>query len=144
MEKGQLELQAAVRSFPGFGHVVETHQLVLERAAKQLGVEPSRTRHTGSDGVLLLSSLQPGKASNYFRSYRAPHVPVMTQVRYARVRVWGREDRLEKHQSNHSRRGADPSKQQAPFPRRPSPPLRRAPACAGRTPRPASARRQMR
>ncbi len=81
MQKGQPDLQAAVQSFPGFGHVVGTHQLVLERVAERLAVRPARTRHTGDDGVLLLSSLQPGKASNYFRSYSGLHVPVMTQVR---------------------------------------------------------------
>lgn len=80
MAQGQPELCNAIRSFPGFGHIVQTQQLVLERVAQQLAVQPSRTRHTGDDGVLLLNSLQPGKSSVYFRSYRAPHVPVMTQA----------------------------------------------------------------
>ena len=91
LEGGQPELQAAVRTWRAFTHVVETQQLVLQRVSSRLQVTPARRRHTDSSGVLLLNSLQPGKACGLVRTYCAePLAPVMSQVRLPHVCNLGR------------------------------------------------------
>ncbi|KAG2501450.1 hypothetical protein HYH03_001231 [Edaphochlamys debaryana] len=55
--------------------LVRIHDEVLAKLESSLGVRPAQTKRSDADGVLALSSIQPGVASVLFRSYRNPPPP---------------------------------------------------------------------